>query len=254
MEKIESVNNRIVKYTCALNSKKARKEEGKFIAEGARLVLDAMKTVKPEYIIVSESFYNKDFDVKTYVVSDRIFKKLSDTVNPQGLLGVFKISEKNIEDISGDNVIVLNNVSDPGNVGTILRTANAAGFYNVIMDSKCVDLYNPKTVRSSMSALFNQNIYISDNLERELKLLKEKGFSVLGSALSEESKELYRCDIKGPVAVVVGNEANGADEEILKMCDQKIIIPMKESIESLNVSIAASVIMYEILRRQEYEN
>ena len=173
MEKIESVNNKIVKYTCALNSKKARREEGKFIAEGARLVLDAMKTVKPEYIIVSESFYSKDYDVETYVVSDRIFKKLSDTVNPQGVLGVFKIIEKSLDDICNGNVIVLNNVSDPGNVGTILRTANAAGFCNVIMDSKCVDLYNPKTVRSSMSALFNQNIYISDNLERDLKLLKE---------------------------------------------------------------------------------
>lgn len=253
MEKITSANNKIIKYTNSLKQKKTRKQEGLFIAEGERLVLDSMKIKKPEYIIVSESFYKKDYDVKTYVVSDEIFKKLSDTVTPQGLLGVFKTVNKNIEDIAKENTIVLNNVSDPGNVGTVLRTANAAGFKNVIIDDKSVDLYNPKTVRSSMSALFDENIYISSDLEKDIEILKSKGFLVVGTSLSEESVELYKCRVKSPVAVIMGNEANGIDEEVLKLCDEKIIIPMKSEIESLNVSVAASVVMYEFLRRQEYE-
>ena len=253
MEIIESVNNKIIKYTNSLKDKKVRKKEGLFIAEGLRLVLDGMKIAKPEYLIVTEAFKGEKFDVKTYVVSENVFKKLSDTVTPQGMLGVFKIENKAVSDMKRSNVIVLNNVSDPGNMGTILRTAYAAGFNNIIIDSKCVDLYNPKTVRSTMSALFNLNIYFSNSLSDDLSLLKEKGFEIIGSALTDDARDIYKSKINSPVAVVMGNEANGIEKDILDICDKKIIIPMKNIMESLNVSVAASVIMYEMLRREEYE-
>ncbi len=254
MEIITSLNNKIVKYTCSLKEKKARKQEGLFIAEGERLVLDAIKIKMPEYLIISENYEKKDFDCKNYVVSESVFKKISDTVSPQGIIGVFKTDFKKIEDIKDGNIIILNNVSDPGNVGTILRTANAAGFSNVVVDSGCVDIYNPKTVRSSMSALFNENIYYSDNLINDIELIKEKGYDVIGTYLDSDSCDIYSNDFKSPVAVVVGNEANGIDKGVIDLCDKKIIIPMKSDIESLNVSVAASIVMYEILRREEYEN
>lgn len=254
MEKIESVNNKIIKYTNSLKDKKTRKKEGLFIAEGLRLVIDGMKIKKPEYVIISENFSCKDLGVKTYLVSENVFKKLSDTVTPQGILGVFKIEERDIDKIEKENTIVLNNISDPGNMGTILRTAYAAGFKNIVIDKKSVDLYNPKAVRSTMSALFNLNIYTSDDLICDLNKLKEKGFEIIASALTDDSQIIYRAEINSPALVVMGNEANGIDKEVLDICDKKVIIPMKNKMESLNVSSAASVIMYEILRRQEYEN
>jgi len=172
MERIESVNNKIIKLTNSLKIKKFRVKEGLFIAEGERLVLDSMKFQKPEYLIVSENFYNKDFDVKTYVVSEEIFKKLCETVTPQGIIGVFKTSFKDISQITFENTIVLNRLQDPGNLGTILRTAKATGFKNIILDNETVDVYNPKTVRSSMSAVFNINLYESKNIKEDIIKLK----------------------------------------------------------------------------------
>jgi len=253
MERIESVNNKIIKLTNSLKIKKFRVKEGLFIAEGERLVLDSMKFQKPEYLIVSENFYNKDFDVKTYVVSEEIFKKLCETVTPQGIIGVFKTSFKDISQITFENTIVLNRLQDPGNLGTILRTAKATGFKNIILDNETVDVYNPKTVRSSMSAVFNINLYQSKNLKEDIIKLKEKGFHTVGTILNEKSKNLYSEEFNYPVAFVIGNEGAGIDEEIQKECDKCILIPMEEGIESLNASVACSVVMYEMFRREKYE-
>ncbi len=253
MERIESVNNKIIKLTNSLKIKKFRVKEGLFIAEGERLVLDSMKFQKPEYLIVSENFYNKDFDVKTYVVSEEIFKKLCETVTPQGIIGVFKTSFKDISKITFENTIVLNRLQDPGNLGTILRTAKATGFKNIILDNETVDVYNPKTVRSSMSAVFNINLYQSKNLKEDIIKLKEKGFHTVGTILNEKSKNLYSEEFNYPVAFVIGNEGAGIDEEIQKECDKCILIPMEEGIESLNASVACSVVMYEMFRREKYE-
>lgn len=253
MERIESVNNKTIKLTNSLKIKKFRVKEGLFIAEGERLVLDSMKFQKPEYLIVSENFYNKDFDVKTYVVSEEIFKKLCETVTPQGIIGVFKTSFKDISQITFENTIVLNRLQDPGNLGTILRTAKATGFKNIILDNETVDVYNPKTVRSSMSAVFNINLYQSKNLKEDIIKLKEKGFHTVGTILNEKSKNLYSEEFNYPVAFVIGNEGAGIDEEIQKECDKCILIPMEEGIESLNASVACSVVMYEMFRREKYE-
>lgn len=253
MERIESVNNKIIKFTNSLKVKKFRKQEGLFIAEGERLVFDAIKFKEPSYIIVSENFYKKDFPYKTYEVTENIFRKLSETVSPQGIMAVFECDIKNIEDITPCNTIVLNRLQDPGNLGAILRTAKATGFNNIILDSECADIYNSKTVRSSMSALFNLNIFLSEDLKKDIELLKKKGFSVTGTVLDNDSKNLYEETFDTPTAFIIGNEGSGMDKELTEYCDKKIIIPMKEGIESLNASVAASVVMYEILRRKEYE-
>lgn len=254
MERIESVNNKIIKFTNSLKMKKFRKQEGLFICEGERLVFDAIKFREPSYIIVSESFYKKDFPYKTYEVTETIFKKLSETVSPQGIMAVFKTDVKNIEDITPCNTVILNRLQDPGNLGAILRTAKATGFNNVILDSECVDLYNSKTVRSSMSSLFNLNIYLSSSLKEDIVFLKRKGFSVCATLLDSDSVNLYKENFDENVAFIIGNEASGMDRDLIECCDKKIIIPMEDGIESLNASVAGSVVMYEILRRQKYEN
>lgn len=254
MERIESANNKIIKFTNSLKVKKFRKQEGLFIAEGERLVLDAIKYVNPSYIIVSENFYKKDFPYKTYEVTESIFKKLSETVSPQGILAVFKTDIKNTDSITPCNTVILNRLQDPGNLGTILRTAKAAGFDNIILDCECADIYNSKTVRSSMSALFNLNIFLSSSLKDDIELLKNKGFTVIGTTLQSDSVNLYKGDYEFPVAFIIGNEGAGMDKDLIDLCDKKVIIPMEDGIESLNASVAGSVVMYEILRRQKYEN
>ena len=254
MERIESVNNKIIKFTNSLKVKKFRKQEGLFIAEGERLVLDAIKYAEPSYIIVSENFYKKDFPYTTYEVTESIFKKLSETVSPQGIMAVFKTDIKNIKDITPSNTVILNRLQDPGNLGTILRTAKATGFSNIILDSECADIYNSKTVRSSMSALFNLNIFLSSSLKDDISFLKNKGFTVVGTTLQSDSVNLYKGEYEFPVAFIIGNEASGMDKDLIDLCDKKVIIPMEDGIESLNASVAGSVVMYEILRRQKYEN
>lgn len=253
MERIESVNNKLIKFTNSLKIKKFRKSEGLFIAEGERLVFDGIEKREPQYIIVSDSFYKKDFPYKTYVVADEVFKKLSETVTPQGILAVFKTEEKDISEISLENTVVLNRLQDPGNLGTILRTAKAAGFNNIILDGECVDLYNSKTIRSSMSSIFNLNIYISNNIKEDTKFLKSKGFMVAGTILSDNSENLYEASFENPVAFIIGNEGSGISSDLEEVCDKKVIIPMEEGIESLNASVAGSVVMYEIYRRGKYE-
>lgn len=253
MERIESVNNKIIKYTNSLKIKKFRKEEGLFIAEGERLVLDGIEKREPEYIIVSEMFYKKDFPYKTYVVTDEVFKKLSETVTPQGVLAVFKTEEKDLKEISLENTVVLNRLQDPGNLGTILRTAKATGFNNILLDGECVDLYNSKTIRSSMSAIFDLNIYFSKDIKEDIKFLKSKGFSIAGTILSQDSTNLYQTSFGNPTAFVIGNEGSGISQDLIDICDKKVIIPMEAGIESLNASIAGSVVMYEIYRRAKYE-
>ena len=253
MERIESVNNKTIKLTASLLKKKFRAEYGLFIAEGERLVLDAIKLCEPQYIIVSQNFHKKDFPYKTYEVPETVFEKLSDTVTPQGILAVFKTNIKKISDITPGDTIILNKLQDPGNLGTILRTAVATGIKNIVLDKNCVDIYNSKTVRSSMSAIFNLNIYISEDLENDIDFLKNNGFQVFCTALTKESKNLYSTSFLSPSAFVIGNEANGADPEIIDKCNEKIIIPMENKIESLNASVAGSIVMYEIYRRKKYE-
>lgn len=254
MERIESANNRIIKLVTSLKMKKFRIKEGLFVAEGERLVKDGIKNITPEFLIVSESFSEKSFPYKTYEVPDSLFKKISETVTPQGIIGVFKTNIKNEEEIPFGNTLILNRLQDPGNLGTILRTAKACGFQNIILDNECVDVYNPKTVRSSMSACFSLDIFSSEDIIKTAIRLKKKCFTLAGTVLDKDAKNLYSTEYKSPVAFIIGNEGSGISEALKELCDIKIIIPMEEGIESLNASVAASVVMYEFLRREKYEN
>lgn len=249
MEIIRSSNNKMVKYINSLKLKKTRQKENLFIAEGERLVNDAIKKKTPEFIVISEN-YKSDINCDNiYTVSEDVFKKISDTMTPQGILAVFKTDIKKINDIKIENTLILNRVSDPGNMGTMLRTAVATGFKNIIIDKECCDIYNPKTIRSSMSAVFDLDIYISDDLSKDIVSLKNKSFDIYSAVLNRNSTNLYDTDFKNPTGIIIGNEANGVDDEVIKSAGKSVFIPMEGNIESLNAAVAGSVIMYEILRR-----
>ena len=253
MKYIESDKNPKIKLINSLKTKKYREKEGLFFAEGERIVKDGIKKAKAEFIVLSSTYAEKnkvDFEGDIYIVPDKLFNYISDTVNPQGIMGIFKLEKQDISccDFSL-NTILLNGISDPGNMGTIIRTAEAAGFINIIIDKKSTDIFNPKTIRSTMSGVFNKNIYFCDDAGNLLSSIKDKTEIYL-LALCENSKNIFEEKFEKNCLLVVGNEANGIDNEILKAGYKSVIIPMCGEIESLNASVAGSIAMYEVYKKQ----
>lgn len=251
---IISASNPKVKYVCSLARKKSREENGEYTVEGKKSVNDAVKSKrKISSVYVSYSFYEKEeFNYPDGVplcrVSDGIFEKMCDTKAPQGILAVMKIQDEAPVTETDKPYIYCDGINDPGNLGTIIRTADAALFGGVLLSPDCVDLYNPKTVRSSMGSFFNVQVCRSVTAE-ELGRLKEKGFNLYGGTLANDSIDYRKADFKKPCIIVIGNEANGISRGILDLCEH-IKIPILGKAESLNAAVAASILMYEALRQR----
>ncbi len=244
IKNVTSLKNDIIVQTKKLKNKKYREQTGTFFAEGMKNVRDSLMHSEAECIFVTdEAFLEREYKCPCYIVSEQIMRELSDTVTPQGMAAVFKMKEFSYDKIS-DKIIFLNGVSDPGNVGTILRTACAFGFNTVIADYKTADIYSPKIIRSAMSAVFSLNILRTQTPEDEIKALKNKGYKFYVSCLSEKSENIDEIDFSDKTVIAVGNEANGADESIISLADKLYIIPMEDGIESLNVAVAAGISMY----------
>lgn len=251
MIEITSASNPRYKTIKSLAQKKERLKRGEFTVEGIKSVKDAIKAgAEVDRIVVSESFYkNNEFDYPNGVhilkTDDHLFEKLCDTETPQGIMAVIKI--KNTDNFKLDlskDYVYCENVKDPGNLGTIIRTADAAGMGGVLLSSGCVDLYNPKTVRSSMGSFFSIDIIRNWN-----GLNEAEGFSLIGGALNDKTIDYREADYKKPCIIIVGNEANGITDETLNLCTP-VKIPIIGKAESLNVSIAAGILMYEVLRNR----
>lgn len=272
MKTITSQDNKIYKSCFQLKQKKNRDKEGKFLIEGPNLVADALKSgVFPELILVSEDsldseeiyglcneYRQKAGSLKDniYVLSGKLFGRLSETESPQGILGV--VRRKNFSDEAffeaadggkngTTNIIVLDRLQDPGNVGTILRTAEAAGYGGVMVMKGTVDLFSPKTVRSCTGSVFRMPVIFKNTPQEALESLKSHGKKVVSTGL-EESVYYYDTDLKKNVAVIVGNEGNGVCTEFMEGADVRVKIPMQGQTESLNASIAAAILMYEAAR------
>lgn len=261
MELISSKENKRIKYLKKLlSSASFRRQEGVFIAEGLRLCSDALLSgaqVLSAYF--SESFSKKDPDFveavkgKTqacFLVKDGIFSGVSDTKTPQGVLFVIKRLDKTIDfDTIKNNgkVLALETVQDPVNLGTILRTAEAFGVSAVVLTQDCCDVYAPKVVRGSMGALFRLPLYISDDLPAWIGRFNAFGAS-FAAVLDQDSLSLQACDFKRAVLAVVGNEGNGLTDTVINACTHKLYIPMRGQAESLNVSAAAAIILWEMTR------
>lgn len=250
MIKITSSSNQKYKYFKSLQQKKARCENNEFTVEGIKSVRDAINSGREINAIIVSDKFNDAFDYgkcAVYEVSEPLFNKLCDTKTPQGIMAVIKMYDNSgfIPKLGGAYVYC-DNVSDPGNIGTIIRTADAAGLSGVIISKGSVDIYSPKVVRSSMGSFFNIPI-ITDKDIGDLVKYKSDGFSLIGGALTKETIDFKECDYKKPVIIIVGNEANGISDEVLGNCIP-VKIPIFGSAESLNVSVAAGILMYEWAR------
>ena len=256
MELITSRDNKFIKLTKSLHTKQGRDKEGLFIIEGYRNVRDASdKGAKIEFVLASDRC-NYDLSPlkkhRIYTLAPKIFDYVSDTVTPQGVMAVCKMEELTFSDIEMDEnslVVVCENLQDPGNAGTIIRTADAAGAKAVIMTKGSVDIYNPKVTRSVMSSLFSVKVLRNKNIDSVFGFLKNNSIKSVAGALCEKSVNLFDCDLKGNVAIFIGNEGNGLEEATVKRCDNTVTIPMLGNAESLNASTAAAVMMYEHVRQ-----
>ena len=277
--RLTSVNNdRVKDITKLIKLAKRRRESRSFVAEGIRLVSE----VPPEKLIslyIEETFYEKldksqDYDESDFergfrdrimalikaaeekesffLVNDAVMYKLSDTETPQGILAVVEMQDMEAENLLTDDdmpfIIVMDGLQDPGNMGTIIRTAEGAGVTGILISSDSVDPYSPKVVRATMGALFRMKLCISTDLKEDISLLKEKGITVFGTHLS--GKEFYDEDFRIPSAFLIGNEGRGLKDDVAETADRLLRIPMKGRVESLNAGVSAAVVMYEVLRQR----
>jgi len=181
-------------------------------------------------------------------VSEKVFNSMTDVINPQGILAIIEKypSEENQIDFKEDLFLVLDNIQDPGNMGTILRTADSLNFTQILVSKGTADQYNPKVVRSTMGAIFRVKVIECEDLTKTLKELKKHKIKICATDLKTD-KSIYDVSFQKS-AIVIGNEANGVSTEILNLADEKIKIPMSGKTESLNAAVATSVILYEAKR------
>lgn len=257
---IESKDNSLFKETKKLKDRKNRLKEKKYIIEGFRLVQESFKAkCLIDYIVVSESGlekldeYLKEYldQVKIYVMKNNLFSQLTSTEQPQGIIAVLNITDST-DNLDGEFYLLCDKVQDPGNLGTIIRTAHAAGVTGIILTKGTVDIYNDKTIRSTMGSIFYMPV-IHDNDLSFLEELKSKGFKLVATSL-EESKDFFDEDLSGKIILSVGNEGNGISNEIFSLADKKVKIPMPGGAESLNVAVATSIILFEKVRQSLIKN
>jgi len=253
---IESKDNKVYKELKKLKNKRYRLAYNRYLIEGLRFAEEAVKSeVNIIRLIVTEEFYNKhkeDLDIfigiPTVLLKDTLFNELSDTEKPQGIMA--EVEMRNLIPEIKDGIFVLvDRIQDPGNLGTIIRTAEAVGALGIICTKGTVDYLNEKVLRSTMGSVFRMPIILEGDDMLFIKSLKEKGFKLLGTTL-QTSNSLYDCDLSGKIVICIGNEGNGISSEVLDLCDMRAIIPMPGKAESLNAAVAASVIIFEALRQR----
>ena len=237
MERIESVNNERVKRIVALKDKSERRKTGLFVVEGYNNIKDC--PIKAEELFVCSDF-DKALPVcdNVYYVSRRVADKISDTVTTQGIFGIYRIPDTSVKAPVGTKTIVLDGISDSGNIGTIIRTAVACGYSDVYFHN-CADIFSPKAVRAAMSAIFKLNVSIG-TADEILRVLKSESF--IPYILDMNGKNVFETELVKP-AFIVGSEAHGVSDAFGDSVENVISLPMK-SMESLNAGVAAGVVMY----------
>jgi len=244
-----------LKYYASLNKKKIRENESLFLVEGKRIVEEGINSsFEVEIIFYTDEFFDNNISLITKYKSSKIrtekldwqsFSRITETKNPQGIAAVFRKINSAAMNFSNDNfVIALENISDPGNLGTILRTCSWFGFNKIIISSDSVDLYNPKVLRSSMGAVFNLKIIQTKDFYTVLDELNQNGFLIITTAMSGQNVFEYKPANKA--VLVFCNEANGASTKLQNMSDKKLTIPKIGDGESLNVATAAAVIISQL--------
>ena len=242
---ITSINNNIIKEFAKLKEKKYRIQKGEFLIEGDHLINEAYNANRLKILLSSnDDILNKYDKCEKYKVSEDIIKKLSQTTSPQGLVGICDIKDTSVDYKKYQHILILDDVKDPGNIGTLIRTSLAFDIDLIVMSNDSCDIYNDKVVRASQGAIFNIDIVYKD-LKDEIKLMKNNNIKILSTSLSAaiDVKDIKKMD---KYAIILGNEAKGVSEDIQKMADINVIIPISKKMESLNVAIAGAIMMYEV--------
>lgn len=261
---ITSASNGQIKYINLLQKKsKARKEASAFVIEGENMFEESRREGNLIKAYFSETFYNnRSIEEPTYfkdlsfeIIQDGVFNKVSNTATPQGVLATAKMADYDISQIINNpkaTLLVLENIQDPGNLGTMVRTAEAAGFTGIILSKDCVDMFNPKVIRSTMGAIYRMPFAYEDNshdFKKTLQEIKSKNISIYAASL--EGASCYDIiEYSNQCAVLIGNEANGLKKTTADMADTIIKIPMEGKVESLNAAVAAAIIMFEVARQR----
>lgn len=266
-EIITSKSNSTIVKIGKLNEKKYRKQEKKFLCDGIKLLEEAINfDVKIAFLVLNNDtiFNEKVTDLikkiqldgtQILCVSDAVFMKLTEEKAPQGVIAVcefiedkheFSTSVKNAK--LEEKVMLFESVRDPGNIGTIIRTAAAFGIDKLILSSDCADIYSSKVIRSAMGAIFKVKINIVEDFKTSISILKDCGYSILGAALDKNSLILGNNKLSLNDAIIIGNEGKGISKETLELCDNTLLIPMQDNTESLNAAMAATIIMWELYK------
>lgn len=237
---ITSLDNQKIKDIKKLQTKKYREKTSLFLVEGEHLVLEAYKAGCLETLILKDGF-EYDLNVNTISVTENVLKYISELDTPQPMMGV--CHKKEVSSTKG-NIIILDNVQDPGNLGTIIRSAVAFNFDTIVLSNDSVDIYNSKVVRASQGLLFNVNIKIGD-LTEIIPELKKDGYQIYGTKVTNgnDVKSIAKNSL---FAIIMGNEGNGMSDAVSELCDSFVYINMNDKCESLNVGVAASILMYEL--------
>lgn len=250
-------NKRVKNLVNIIQKARARKEQGVFVTEGIKMFLEAdLEQIKEVY--VSQSFYEKgkgeDKLEKCHyeILTDELFRKVSDTQTPQGILCVMKQYHYRLEDLLKEEnplLLILEDIQDPGNLGTMVRTAEGAGVHGVIMTKGTVDIYNPKTIRSTMGSVYRMPFLYTEDLEKVITALQTKGITLYAAHLQGE-KYYHELDYTKGTAFLIGNEGNGLKEATAQSADIYMKIPMAGRVESLNAAVASVILMYEAARQR----
>lgn len=260
MQVISSKDNEFIKHVKKLKDKKYRDMNQEFVIEGIKLIREAIEeNADIKQIIICDNCLNSDvipkelmYEIAKYecvYVTEKIFRTITDVNTPQGLLAIIgRNSTENEINYNQDIIVALDDIQDPGNLGTILRTVDSIGLNQILVSKGTADCYNPKVVRSTMGAIFRVKIIECDNLEKTLQEARNHQYKVIVTSLQTENS-VY--DIKyNKKVVVIGNEANGVSAEIQNLADEKIKIPMLGKTESLNASVATGIVLYEYVRQK----
>ncbi len=262
---ISSVQNPLVKHIVNLSEKaKVRRETEQFVVEGQREILLAFKggfvplTLIYDSSIISfekiESIYGVTVnDVEMIEVTSAVYNKMAYRQGTEGLIGLFQTTLKSIDDLIFNTktplILVAEATEKPGNIGALMRTADAAGVDAFIIANPNTDLYNPNIIRSSVGCFFTNQV-ATGSTDEIIKFLKKNSISILCATISENSISCYECDYTSPTAIVVGTEATGLSDKWINEADKNIMIPMKGQIDSMNVSVSAAILLFEAVRQR----
>ena len=248
MESLSSLKNPKVLAWRSLKEKKGRSEHRAFLVEGVRMVREALSSSFSVQALLLRDDFVPDFplpeNVPAYRLPDHVFQAVCDTRTPQGIAAVLSLQTRNAD---GPRLLALDGVQDPGNVGTIIRTADAAGFTGVLFSPDCADLFSPKVLRSTMGSIFRLGFSFPESLPAALEQLKKDGYSVLSSQL--DGDPFYdRKDVSSSLVLVIGNEGSGVSGAVKAVATHRLCLPMRGGAESLNAAVAAGIMMYDLTR------